>query len=145
MKWIGHALVALQLIGIGITMYGYAVSTDPVRLFLLISGMGIAFGLITLNHNRPGNFSIHPVPRTAAKLITSGPYQYVRHPMYTSVFLVLLGLALAAANSWGWIGMVSGTLAVVGKSYLEETYLVDKYPDYKGYKQKTKRIIPFVW
>ena len=145
MKWTGHALVALQLAGIALTMMGYMTSMDPTLLYLLISGTGVAFGLITLQYNRIGNFSVHPKPRDQAQLITGGPYQLVRHPMYTSVILVLLGLALAAGNSWAWGGLLCGVFAVVSKSYLEERYLIEKYPEYQQYRQRTKRVIPFIW
>ena len=70
---------------------------------------------------------------------------YMRHPMYSSVILVLLGLALAAFAPLGWLGFAMGMLAVIGKSYLEETYLTAKHPAYAAYKQRVKRLIPFVW
>ena len=46
--------------------------------------------------NRPGNFNIRPTPRPGGALVTSGPYRWVRHPMYTSV---LMAAAAAAVKS----------------------------------------------
>ena len=144
-KWKGHALVTLQLLGIGTTLMGYVGSESPNRIFLLISAAGFLLGLLTVYHNRPGNFSVHPAPLTHSSLITSGPYRYVRHPMYVSVILVLVGLALSAGTLWSWVGCGVGTVAVIGKTYLEETYLVEKHAEYKTYQHKVMRLIPFIW
>lgn len=124
---------------------GYVLSLMPTRPFLLISVLGLLFGILTLAHNRPGNFSVHPTPLTHSLLITTGPYRIVRHPMYVSVILVLMGLALASGTWVGWMGLAAGTLAVVGKSYIEEAYLVEKHPEYTTYQKQVKRLIPYIW
>lgn len=146
MKWQGHVLVLLQVTGIGLAVLAY-LSSEVVTgaAFLMISGLGLFIGVFTLFHNRPGNFSVHPTPLTHSSLITSGPYRYVRHPMYVSVILVLLGLALGAGTVLGWVGFGIAMLAVIGKTYLEERYLVDKHAEYRDYQQQVKRLIPFVW
>ena len=146
MKWKGHALVLLQVSGIALTILAYFKYGTLIGIpFLIISGPGLCIGVFTLLHNRPGNFSVHPTPLTHSALITTGPYRYVRHPMYVSVILVLLGLALGAGVMLGWVGFGMATLAVVGKTYLEEGYLTERYPEYRSYQQRVKRLIPFVW
>ena len=146
MKWQGNSLVLLQVVGIVLTFLGYGLSDSPIGVpLILCSGAGLVLGVLTLFYNRPGNFSVHPTPLAHSSLITSGPYRYVRHPMYTSVILVLLGLALAAGNTWSWIGLGMGTAAVIGKTYMEEAYLLEKHSEYRTYKQKVKRLIPLIW
>ncbi len=57
----------------------------PLTLFLLATA--IVLGVWTLGHNRLGNFNIRPELRSGARLVTGGPYRWIRHPMYMSVLL----------------------------------------------------------
>ena len=54
---------------------------------LLLAGVSVALAVVTLLYNQPGNFNIRPTPKTWGTLVTSGPYHWIRHPMYTSVLL----------------------------------------------------------
>ena len=70
-----------------------------------------------------------PRPREGARLIETGPYAYVRHPIYSAGFLFLLGYALATSP----IALIPlAALAVLwrNKAAYEEELLVDRYPDY---------------
>lgn len=145
MNVMGTVLVILQLAGIGLT--GYAALSRPAGSywFLLLSLGGTLFGLYTLLYNRPGNFSIHPRPLRRARLITSGPYRFIRHPIYLSVFLFLLGLALYAGHPAGWVGVLVTSAAMAGKMQIEERYLAERFPEYTTYRSHTWRLIPFIY
>jgi protein-S-isoprenylcysteine O-methyltransferase Ste14 len=96
----------------------------------------------TLAHNRPGNFSVFPEPRATARLVTTGPYAWVRHPMYLAVLLFAAGFVA------GWRGLphvaAFALLAVVlhVKAGREERLLRQRFPDYGDYAARTARIIP---
>jgi protein-S-isoprenylcysteine O-methyltransferase Ste14 len=94
--------------------------------------------------NRPGNFNIRPAPRHAGMLITSGPYQRIRHPMYTSV---LLSAAAAAWKSSETVDMLLW-LALLGvlltKASIEERALMRRLPDHQDYRMRTTRFIPWL-
>jgi protein-S-isoprenylcysteine O-methyltransferase Ste14 len=101
-----------------------------------------ALGGWTLAHNRLGNFGIFPEPRANARLVTSGPYAWVRHPMYLAVLLFAAGFLL------GWRGLphvaAFTVLAVVlhAKAGREERLLRQRFPEYAAYAARTARIIP---
>lgn len=111
---------------------------------LLPIALGALVGIWTLAHNRLGNFGVMPEPRASARLVTTGPYAYVRHPMYLAV---LLGGAGCVA---GWRGLphalAFAVLAIVlhVKAAREERLLLARFPEYEAYRGRTKRLVPFV-
>lgn len=107
---------------------------------------GICLGLYTLGFNKFGNFNITPQPRADGSLVTTGPYHYIRHPMYTSVILCLMGLASQAGFSlFACSGFLLATAAMLWKVAIEERLLAARYPDYAAYRARTTRFIPFIF
>ncbi len=81
---------------------------------------------------------------TAGGLVTTGPYRYLRHPIYASI-LLLVWAGVAANPSWvsAVLGMVA--TAMTGLRILfEETLLRRAYPEYEDYARHTKRVVPFI-
>jgi protein-S-isoprenylcysteine O-methyltransferase Ste14 len=108
-------------------------------------GAGIAMGAWALTANRLGNFSIRPEVKPGGRLVTGGPYAYVRHPMYLAVMLAMLGFCAGYGTPWRWAALVAlGTVLAI-KMGLEETQMTARHPDYAGYARSTKRIVPFIW
>jgi protein-S-isoprenylcysteine O-methyltransferase Ste14 len=80
-------------------------------------------------------------------VITSGPYQFVRHPSYTGVLLLAIGAGFVEAN---WLGLAALTLTtLVGLLYrirVEERALLEELDEkYRSYAEHHARLIPFVW
>ena len=82
---------------------------------------------------------------TAGGLVTSGPYRFIRHPIYAAVCLFVL----AAAGSHGsWRNTLLGCLVVGGallRIFAEETLLRVRYPEYRAYAANTWRLLPFIF
>lgn len=77
-------------------------------------------------------------------LVTSGPYRWVRHPMYTVLYLFALAPFLVSAN-WGIrLAWLAGVMAVLGlRVQREEAALLDKFgDDYRAYMRRTGRFLP---
>lgn len=144
MKNLGHILVFFQFAGalLSVGIWLHHPSLDIPAALLMLAGGGL--GIVTLMYNRIGNFNIAPQLRKQAILITNGPYRFVRHPMYLSVALALAGVSLAAINAIAWLGWTVATLAMIGKTYIEEPLLIDRFPEYKAYRNRTKRFVPFL-
>jgi protein-S-isoprenylcysteine O-methyltransferase Ste14 len=77
-------------------------------------------------------------------VVSSGPYRYIRHPIYTGDLLLLFGLELAL-NSWLVLGVAALAIAVSQKAAREEKDLSGGLPAYAAYCRRTKRFIPFVF
>ncbi len=80
------------------------------------------------------------------KVISTGPYAYVRHPMYFGGILFLLGPALALGSYWGLLLFVPFVPILMWRLLDEEKMLAKDLPGYTDYQKKVKqRLIPFVW
>lgn len=80
------------------------------------------------------------------KVISTGPYALIRHPMYSGAFIMLLGLPLALGSCWALIFVFLLFAAIVWRLLEEENFLAKNLPGYSGYRQKVRyRLIPFIW
>ena len=86
------------------------------------------------------------VEEKVQKVITTGPYSFVRHPMYTSILLMFGIMPLALGSYWGLIPLPLFILSLALRIQDEEKMLCEELEGYKDYIQTTKyRIIPFIW
>jgi protein-S-isoprenylcysteine O-methyltransferase Ste14 len=110
----------------------------------LLAALSLWLGVWTLAHNRLGNFNIHPAPKSAGQLVTSGPYRLIRHPMYSAVLLCAGALALQApvwVGGFVWVALLGVLWA---KASLEERWVGERHPSYVSYCQHTKRFVPWL-
>lgn len=147
---LGSFLVVLQF---GILLFlAYLAMTSmqvprglmPFEALLLI-GASVMLAAWALMHNRPGNFNINSRPRIWCVVVFTGPYQWIRHPMYTSLLLGASALALISNPFFGWATWHVLALTLVLTSQLEERLLVEKYPEYSYYAKLRKRFIPWLF
>lgn len=140
-----HLLIGLQFMGIFLSFVPLGRSDLHHPWFLAISVLGLVVGLATFYYNRIGNFKIYPEPKQGTRLITNGPYSLVRHPMYSSLLLLLCGVSLYQNYAVNYVGFALVAGAVYGKGKIEEQLLVDKYPEYREYMKCTWRFVPWVF
>lgn len=111
-----------------------AVGTGLMVVGLLWS----VWSLFTLGRN----VSIVPQART---LVTSGPYAWIRHPLYLGEIITVLGLSLTLGGvlpvvGWGLLVVLQGYRALH-----EEALLVSTIPEYRAYQTTTARIVPSIF
>jgi protein-S-isoprenylcysteine O-methyltransferase Ste14 len=116
-------------------------ASGPVSAALQIAGvLLVAWARFTF-----GLRSYHfPANPTAGPLITSGPYRYIRNPIYAAAWLIIW-TGVAVHFSWENASLalvVAATLVV--KIGCEEKLLREAYPEYGEYARRTRRLIPFV-
>lgn len=112
---------------------------------LLLVGCAAGLGLWTIFHNRPGNFNIRPEPKASGRLVTSGPYQYMRNPMYSAVLLFAAAEVVAYADPWKILCLLALALVLLAKVMLEERGLRARFPGYDAYAKRVRRFIPGVF
>ncbi len=80
------------------------------------------------------------------KVIDTGPYAAMRHPMYSGALLMLLGVPLALGSWWGLLTLIPITVVIIVRLLDEEKFLDKNLAGYAQYRQKVKyRLIPFIW
>jgi len=81
---------------------------------------------------------------TAGGLVTTGPYKYIRHPIYAAIlYFFWAGIAGHASQGTVMLGFLATAFTVV-RMLAEEKLLVTMYPEYRAYARETKRVLPFV-
>jgi len=85
-------------------------------------------------------------PERGQTVISTGPYRYVRHPMYGTTIVFIVGTTLLLGS---WYGLLMGLVLVVGiafRAVQEEHVLLAELPGYDTYMARVKyRLIPYVW
>jgi protein-S-isoprenylcysteine O-methyltransferase Ste14 len=79
------------------------------------------------------------------ELVERGPYRFVRHPIYTGMLTMFFATALVQRHLAGFVGVLLMFASFWIKLGLEENLMLQQFPGrYAGYRQRTKRLIPFV-
>jgi protein-S-isoprenylcysteine O-methyltransferase Ste14 len=121
-----HPGIAVQWVGVG----------------LCLAGIGFAFWA-RLHIGR--NWGVPMSLRQSHELVTSGPYAYVRHPIYSGIVLGMIGSILAIGLVWLPLFALTVVYFVVSARTEEQTMLA-QFPDaYPAYRCRTKMLIPFVF
>jgi len=139
-----RSLVFAQFFLIGLmALYSYGIFNSLIGMSISLAGA--AFGLWAIMYNRLGNFNIRPELKDGCALVTTGPYKFVRHPMYTSVMLITLGMAVATPIYLEWSSLILLSMVLALKAVREERLWCEGNEAYKRYMRETKRFIPFIY
>jgi len=139
----GRALVAAQFALIGWLVWPFTAQAWTPAALALLACAGL-LGAWTVSHNRPGNFNIRPEPRAGGRLVTGGPYRYVRHPMYSAVLLFGAAEVIAYADGWKVAAWIALALVLLAKAVLEERGLRTQFAGYAAYAARVRRFVPWV-
>ncbi|MDE2049880.1 MAG: isoprenylcysteine carboxylmethyltransferase family protein [Gammaproteobacteria bacterium] len=109
---------------------------------LCLAGFGFAFwARVHIGRNWGMPMSL----RQDHELVTSGPYAYVRHPIYTGIMLAMIGSALTLGVLWLLLFALYFAYFILS-ARTEEKMMLAQFPDsYPAYRRRTKMLIPFVF
>ena len=138
------ALVVLLLVRARV-FHGQTITNDAwlqaIGLVVFVSGLGLA---VWARRYLGRNWGMPMSEKVDPELVTTGPYQRVRHPIYSGIILAMIGTAVAV--SWYWliaVALLGGYF--VYSAVMEERYMTGLFPDeYPEYKRSTKMLVPFV-
>jgi len=136
------ALLLMALALVGLLVRGAFFSSQPVAITAEFAAVALmAWARMTFGQ-RSFHASADP---TTGVLVTTGPYRYIRHPIYTAA--CLFGWTGILAN-WSPINVLLGVLLLAGavaRMLCEERLIIEHYPEYRAYAQATRRMVPYVF
>lgn len=134
------AFVLLRLFRPG-TLAVHSTIVQAVGVILVAGGLGLAaWARVYLGRN----WGMPMTSKSEPELVTSGPYHFVRHPIYSGLLLALLGTALATNLFW-LIALVLMGAYFIYSATVEERLMGASFPEaYPAYRAHTKMLIPFV-
>lgn len=115
-----------------------------VALGLLIGMLGAAVvgvAFVTLGRN----LTAYPKPLDDGELVERGLYGVVRHPIYSGVLVGALGWSLFRQSPLAVMMTLVLALWLNAKATREEHWLAEKYPGYRSYQQRVRRLIPWLY
>jgi protein-S-isoprenylcysteine O-methyltransferase Ste14 len=111
---------------------------------VILAAAGISFAIWARRH-LGRDWSGTPRMKVGHELVTSGPYRFVRHPIYTGMLAALFGSALVAGPIW-FVVFVIAAAVFIRRIGIEEKYMMELFPDqYPAYRARTKTLVPGVW
>ena len=144
---VGASLAFLSLLAVPALDYRFHWSSVPVA-GIVLGNVLFAIGFLFVgrvyreNTYTSATIEIHEGQR----VIDTGPYAIVRHPMYSGALLYMLGTPLALGSYWGLLGFVLMLLVIVWRLQDEERMLARELPGYAEYRQRVRwRLLPGVW
>jgi protein-S-isoprenylcysteine O-methyltransferase Ste14 len=127
----------------------YRFSWSAVPFFGVVAGdllVALGFYIIfkVFKENTFASATVEMAPQQ--RVISTGPYAIVRHPMYSGALVMLCGTPLALGSWWGLLPFVAITLIIRWRLLQEEKFLTKSLAGYSDYCHKVRhRLAPFVW
>ena len=150
--------VLSPLVGLGVGLIPFVAGLDerlgwspafslfPKLVALTLILLGYALGTYALMENRFFSGVVRIQTERGHKVVSSGPYRWVRHPGYAGALVTYLGWPVFLDSAWASLPAVALTAALVVRTALEDGTLQDKLDGYRDYAQDVRyRLAPGVW
>jgi protein-S-isoprenylcysteine O-methyltransferase Ste14 len=114
--------------------WGIAIGSVLVWVGLII----LALSIFKLG----GSLTASPIPKNDSVLKTDGLYKWMRHPIYSGLIATGLGLAIESESLLNILVALALIALLTYKAKWEESFLLERYPEYRTYMSKTGRFVP---
>ncbi|WP_281778137.1 methyltransferase family protein [Croceibacter atlanticus] len=139
--YVGIQFMLFAVYIIQVTVITFASGTILNLIGIILITLGILMGLLSVIQLNK-NLSPFPTPITGGKLIETGLYKYIRHPIYTSILSTLLGYGLYSGSGYKILITITLLVLFFYKSKYEEKKLSSVFSEYPEYVKKTGRFLP---
>ena len=138
-------MVALIVVSVLDHRFGWSRVPTTISLVgdvLVAIGLGVSMLVVIQNGYAASTISVE----SGQKLVSTGVYAFVRHPMYTGIVIMMLGIPLALGSYWGLVFVLPGLIGLAVRIGDEEQLLKQELDGYSEYAQKVHyRLVPYVW
>ncbi len=137
---VGYIIMILALVPL-IYFHGMFTWSPPIIVIQTLA-VGLMFWARLTFGSRSFHYAANP---TKGGLVTSGPYKFLRHPIYAAILYFSFA---GVAGNLSWQNLALLTVICFGAAIrilCEERLVVIDYPEYSQYAKRTKRLIPFVF
>lgn len=128
---------------LALLLTGPVIPRGPVSALLFAGGLLLVGWAVYAI--QPRRLKVGPKPGKRTRLVTTGPYRWIRHPMYAAT-LVITSAWMVEGCSWvrgaSWLFLAA---VLILKARHEERLLGDAFPRYADYAKRTRRFVPFLF
>ena len=136
--------IALPVLGVAILYLMFSGNFFSLSPFVIAGQLlAVALSVWARQSFQGGQFSIHAEP-IEGPMLRTGPYQFIRHPMYAAALLLTWSSVLGHLSLVTVIIGFIVTCAIAIRIVTEDQFLLTHFPEYAEYSRTTKRVIPFL-
>jgi protein-S-isoprenylcysteine O-methyltransferase Ste14 len=139
------SLVAMVIVSVLDHRFGWTPVPTAICLagdVLVAMGLGLVGVVVVQNSYAAATVQV----QTGQKVVSTGLYGLVRHPMYTGNVIMMVGIPPALGSYWGLVFVVPGLIVLVSRIRDEEKLLQEELDGYREYAQKVRyRLVPCMW
>lgn len=117
-------------------------ATGVIAAAVCVVGLAIA---LWSRWTLAGNWSSDVRFKEGHQLMKTGPYRFVRHPIYTGILLMLTAPAIQFGRLHHWLGLTIMCAGIWIKLKQEEALMLQHFPEYSEYRKRVKALIPFLF
>jgi protein-S-isoprenylcysteine O-methyltransferase Ste14 len=135
-------IVRSNLLGDGLVIHHGSLPSLAAAVVCLAGLVITVWARVVLGRNWSGSITY----KENHELVEQGPYRFVRHPIYTGLLLMLLGLAMVRGTADALVGVAIFIVVHIWKLRREEALMTRHFPNsYPAYFARTKALIPFLY
>jgi protein-S-isoprenylcysteine O-methyltransferase Ste14 len=134
-------LLLVVIIGVPLPRFGEDFPDWVVGVGSLLVWVGLIILALSI-FKLGGSLTASPIPKNDSVLKTDGLYKWMRHPIYSGLIATGLGLAIESESLLNLLVAVALIVLLNYKAKWEESFLLERYPEYRTYMSKTGRFVP---
>ncbi|WP_339743564.1 isoprenylcysteine carboxylmethyltransferase family protein [uncultured Rubinisphaera sp.] len=142
--WKIQMLVVLQF-----GLSSVIILSTPLSKLTIWNGLGMISGFLlflwSIAIMKLHNLSVGPVPHQNAKLVTTGPYRILLHPMYTALLILTGSTLIFESPIWRLLMWLALVIVLNFKARYEETFMQEQFQEYEQFKRTRWRFLPYIY